>query len=62
VQKDLFDLKYRYRAVCPYCGHEHKDCWEWSRDEDECECRKCGKNMGYERHVEITYSTWKLDK
>lgn len=64
-KKDLFD-NYRWvkretshedRLICPYCGYDEDEYWEY---DDECGtvyCGRCEKEYKYTRHVEITYST-----
>jgi len=55
------DHDYTREVVCPWCGHEHSDSWEWwidSRSEcTEFECERCEKPIEATRYVEITYST-----
>lgn len=46
-------------AVCPYCGHEIMDSWEYSRDDGEIECGQCCQEFNYTRNVSVTYSTSK---
>lgn len=48
--------------VCPYCGHENRDAWEWNlgpglEGDGEVDCDSCGKPMIVLRHRSITYST-----
>lgn len=43
-------------VICPYCGDEFEDAWEWSSNSGEHEC-DCGNTFEYEREVEVTYST-----
>lgn len=47
-------------AVCPWCGHEHSDCWEWSDSDDECECAECGKFFAYDTDVVRTFSACRV--
>ncbi len=49
-------------AVCPWCGYEHSDCWEWSDSEEEWECHKCGKLFEYETEVSRTFVCRKVAK
>ena len=65
IDIDDLTLSYNSEAKCPYCGFEDYDSWELGIDEDcECvtSCPSCGKDYGVMRHIEITYSTWVLDK
>ena len=55
------DLDYQDFAVCPHCGHKHKDCFEWRPDCSDQECQECGKRFFYNRDIAITYSTSKKE-
>jgi transcription elongation factor Elf1 len=46
-------------VICPHCGHEYSDSWEFDGDTGNIECCECEKEFGYERNIEITYSTSK---
>jgi len=53
---------YTDKPVCPHCGHEHHDVWEWFRLGQECathECDNCGREFDCSQHVEVSYSTSK---
>lgn len=43
--------------ICPYCGDEIEDSWEYEDDEGDIQCEYCGKNFHYERHTTIKYTT-----
>lgn len=58
---DEIDHEYTALIVCPHCGHEQRDSWEWS-DEGEDECEVCEKPFTFERIVETYYSTRKNDE
>lgn len=62
----MSDIDHRYtdEITCPYCGYEMSDSWEMSDTDDEQECynEKCGKLFSYERIVEVTYSSSKIDE
>jgi DNA-directed RNA polymerase subunit RPC12/RpoP len=47
--------------VCPWCGYEQSDPWEMYDSDDECECGNCEKIFSYERHVEVTYSSSRVE-
>ena len=56
------DTTLRPWPVCPYCGHEHKDAWEWDlgpglEGDGEYECSDCGKPFHVSRSVTIYYTT-----
>lgn len=46
--------------VCPYCGHEHSDCWEWENDEGKIECDECDKVFNYCRNHSVDYNTSRI--
>ena len=57
------DHEYTKLAVCPYCGHEHQDSWEFG-DEDkviECENYECEKDFFLGVYVSVKYSTSKIE-
>jgi len=58
---DEMDHSYTDEVVCPYCGYEYGDSWEWP-DSGETECDECEKTFGYFRNVEVTYSSFKKEK
>lgn len=44
--------------LCPVCGYEETDCWEYSNnEEDEHECQGCGSILSWEREYTVTYKT-----
>ena len=53
------DHEFTDNIVCPHCGHEFMDCFEFS-DTGAYECYECGEKFEYEREVTITYSTRKI--
>lgn len=58
---DGIDHEYTKEVVCPHCGYEENDSWEYS-DDTETECSECGKLFGISIHEEVTYVTYKPDK
>jgi uncharacterized Zn-finger protein len=61
----FFDTEYQDFAICPHCGNEHRDAWEWDlgggiEGEGEVNCEECDKEFSVSRMVEITYTTRKL--
>lgn len=44
-------------VVCPYCGEQHGDAWEWAQDEngDRMECQECKRIFFYWADFDITY-------
>lgn len=54
------DTEYTNNMICPYCGYEDIDSWEFDYDVGECDCPRCGKTFEYTRQVEVTYCTEKV--
>lgn len=54
------DHEYTDEIVCPHCGYEHSDSFEYSEDGDTT-CNDCGKPFHYARDISVTYSTDKLE-
>jgi hypothetical protein len=54
-----YDTDNTDEIVCPYCGHEGSDSWEYSRDSGEIECGRCCQEFNYNRDVSVSYSTSK---
>ena len=60
-----YDTKLQPFPVCPACGHEHRDAWEWNfggllDGETEHDCDNCGNPMFCESIVTIEYTTRKV--
>lgn len=57
------DCDFTKEIVCPHCGYEHQDSWEWGPDtgeyDSEGECGECGKAFIWSRYIETTYNTRK---
>lgn len=43
--------------VCPHCGHQHTDAWEWRHDDDYVDCESCGQEFAYSREIDVHYTT-----
>ncbi|QHW35725.1 hypothetical protein GZH47_33065 (plasmid) [Paenibacillus rhizovicinus] len=56
---DEHDTEDTEHAVCPHCGHEDHDCFEWSGDDAEHDCGHCSLPFSYTREVTISYTTVK---
>lgn len=46
--------------VCPHCGHEHRDAWEWG-DDDHHECGVCERPFRAVRHVTVDWVTTAIE-
>lgn len=55
------DHEFTDNIICPYCGYEERDSFEYS-DNDETECPDCEQTFKSQRHVRITYSTSKIEQ
>lgn len=51
------DHEYTNEAVCPWCGNEVGESWEFGDYVDDYECDDCGKHFNISRNTEITYCT-----
>lgn len=53
-----FDTSLTDDIVCPHCGHEFSDSWEYDLDGSaELECEECEKKFFATRNISVTYST-----
>ena len=58
-----YDTKLQPRPVCPHCGYEHDDSWEWNFGpglEGTAEgrsCYRCDGEFDCERVVDVSYTT-----
>ena len=45
--------------VCPHCGHEFSDSWDYGSGEDigELACGECDKAFYARRNISTTYSS-----
>lgn len=50
--------------VCPHCGNEFSDSWEYGDREDigDVECGECEKTFYVRRVIDISYTSEKLDE
>ena len=42
-------------VVCPHCGEQHGDAWEWCTGVQETECDGCGKTFLCWPEYDVTY-------
>ena len=56
-----FDTDYKDDIVCPYCGYEFTDSWEFNdtQDEQHVECCECGKEFFLYVNISVDYTTRK---
>lgn len=60
------DTDHTHNAICPHCGYEHRDSWEFNfgpglEGDGDVDCHSCSEPFMCSRHVAITYSTSKKD-
>jgi transposase len=50
-------------VICPYCGYEHGDGWEWATTEQtrKMVCEGCDKEFHYWTEFQVTYHTTPID-
>ena len=57
------ETSYTPWPVCPHCGHENRDAWEWSlsdgygEGDGQHDCDACDAPMFVSRQYSITYCT-----
>ena len=61
TKKKEIDHRYTAEIVCPHCGYEFRDSFEFD-DDGITECYECEESFSFERQVDITYSTNKIDE
>jgi hypothetical protein len=58
------DLSYTDAPICPHCFEKMTEAWELGdggEGDGETDCGHCGEPFSWSRHVEVTYSTRKLE-
>ncbi len=51
------------RPVCPHCGYQHDDAWEWNFGPgldgtfEGRQCHRCDREFDCERVVDVSYTT-----
>jgi len=63
-QGEEIDHEFTDAIVCPWCGCEDHDSWEYHFDGDdqaEVDCRKCREKFTAERHDRVYYTTMKIE-
>lgn len=57
---DKFDTKFTNEIVCPYCGFEFMDSYEFDEGDNPIHCEECKKDFVFTQNIEVTYNTYKL--
>lgn len=63
--KEEIDCEYTKEIVCPHCGYEFQDSYEYGSDAEEIgllQCDECGEMFYATRNITIDYSTEKATK
>ena len=53
----MIDHEYTKEIVCPYCGYEFSNSWEYDGECGEDQCSECDKYFQWTRNVSVDYST-----
>lgn len=56
---------YTNTPICPWCGHDHYDAFEWGMENGEYEkhdCDSCGKTFEVSCSINVSYCTEKVIK
>lgn len=64
--KEQIDCWRTDEVVCPYCGFEHTDSWEWfsgaaNYNSKKIECEDCNRKFEAEADQRTYYSTSKIE-
>lgn len=54
--EDEINFEYTSEVVCPWCGYEYHDSWEFSNEGNEI-CPECFGEFEYWRDITVDYST-----
>lgn len=57
------DTEYTKRIICPYCGYEDHDSWEFLSEGPEYgtwTCSDCGKDFYVEVHTTYLFTTTEM--
>ena len=58
----VFDTDYTDKPVCPHCGTEQGDAWEWAATETDATCAECDGEFHVRPDYSVSYTTTKLPK
>ena len=65
IQTTTYDPKPRFSdtyVVCPWCGHEHGDAWEWASKRTETRCDRCDNMFTVDPDYSVTYHSFVTGK
>lgn len=52
------DTDNQHQVICPHCGYEHTDSWEY--EEGEHECSQCERTFELTKRMWVTFTTRKV--
>ncbi len=58
-----YDCSHTHELVCPYCGGEMSDSWEYGsggEEDSEADCGHCSRTFRYSRNVSVSYTTYPI--
>ncbi len=55
-----YDTHFTEEVVCPYCGHEYSDSWEFNDYHADITCCECNKKFDFDVHFDVRYCTYKI--
>lgn len=62
-KKKQIDHEYTDEIVCPHCGYEFGDSWEYDEDDGEMiECQDCDKSFRLDVNYTVSYVSSKVEK
>lgn len=45
-------------VICPWCGHEHGDGWEWAKERTVTRCDECDRMFTVDPEYTVIYNTF----
>ena len=59
LEEHAVDCTHTSEIVCPWCGHEFSNSYEFGSDTDDLICDECDNDLEYERDITVTYTTYR---
>ena len=62
MSKHEIETRYTDEVVCPWCGHQHQDSYEFFQGQGPAEgllCHRCEREFDAYRHFRVTYCTYR---
>jgi len=59
----IIEVEVSENLICPHCGYEDKDSWEYKESlvEEETTCENCGKKFSYTQEFSRTFTSFCRD-